>query len=375
MKRRLLFGFAVMAAVSLAFMVMAGCNRNSSPVAGKRMAYIMQLELSDIFQMWWESARATAESLGMEFDAFFCGGSDATLQDTVLECAAEGFDGLLLSHGGSSYAYTFLTDLLNQYPNIKIVTFDTSFVDLDGRVQKIAGVTQFFQQDAELAELLIDYILYDLYPEKVAAGEPVNIVKVWVGPNFNSPFDRRQVGYVKYENAGLINTLETIAPSDFNHADASMAEVAAATLAKYEHGEIDAFWCCYDLYANGVYTALTQGGYDIPMVSVDISDADIAKMSRANSPWKACATTNWRYNGEFGVRVLALEMTGEYDKIIDPITGAMSDWLEIPPTIITQDMVSSGEISIGNLDTVENPSYSDRSWMPTSDWMARLLGD
>ena len=373
MKKRLLFGFAVMSAVLLA--LMAGCNRNSSPMAGKRIAYITLSGMSGIFEMWWESAKATAELLEMEIDAFFCGNSDATWQDTVLECAADGYDGLLLSHGGSSYAYTFLTDLLNQYPKLKIVTFDTPFVDLDGRVQKIAGVTQFFQRDAELAELLVEYILYDLYPEKVAAGESVNIVKVWVGPNFNSPFDRRQAGYAKYEDAGLINTLETIAPSDFGHAEASMADVAAATLAKYERGEIDAFWCCYDSYANGVYAALTQGGHDIPMVSVDISDADIAKMAASSSPWKACATTNWSYNGELGVRVLALELAGEYDKIIDPITGAASDWLEIPPTIVTQDMVKGGEINVSNLDTVAGSSYSDRSWMPTADWMARLLGD
>ena len=335
----------------------------------------MQLAPSDIFQMWSQTAKETAEALGMEYNAFFCGGSDTTWQDTVSQCAAAGYDGLLLSHGGQNYAYTFLTDLLRQYPNLKIVTFDTPFRDTAGQERKIPGVTQFFQQDAGFAELLLDYILNELYPEKVAAGQPVNIIKLWVGPNFNSPFDRRQVGYVKYEQAGLINTLETIGPSDFNNAEASMADVATATLAKYKPGDVDAFWCCYDFYANGVYTALTQGGYDIPMVSVDISNADIDKMASPNSPWKACATTNWHYNGEFGIRILALEMANEYDKIIDPITGVASDWLELPTTVVTQDMVKGGGINVTNLDTVAGKSYSDRSWMPTSDWMVRLLGD
>ena len=111
------------------------------------------------------------------------------------------------------------------------------------------------------------------------------------------------------------------------------------------------------------------------MVSVDISNADIDKMAAANSPWKACATTNWYYNGEFGMRVLALEMAGEYDKIIDPMTGTASDWLELPTTVVTQDMVSGGGINVMNLDTVAGEGYSDRSWMPTTDWMAALLGD
>ena len=154
-----------------------------------------------------------------------------------------------------------------------------------------------------------------------------------------------------------------------------MADVTTSTLAKYKDGEIDAIWCCYDLYASGVYTALTQGGYDIPMVSVDISNADIDKMAQANSPWKACATTNWYYNGEFGMRVLALEMAGEYDKIIDPMTGEASDWLELPTNVVTQDMVAGGGINVTNLQTVAGDQYADRSYMPTTDWMAELLGD
>lgn len=346
-----------------------------SPVAGKKVAYIMQMAPSDIFQMWSESAKETAEGLGMEYDAFFCGGSDAQWQDTISQCAAAGYDGLLLSHGGQNYAYTFLKGLLEQYPDLKIVTFDTQFKDSNGQTQTLDGVTQFFQQDAQFARLLLEYVCEELYPDKVAAGEPVNILKVWVGPNFLSPFDRRQEGYAACEAEGLIQTVETIGPSDFSNAEASMADVTTATLAKYQQGEIDAIWCCYDLYASGVYTALTQGGYDIPMVSVDICNADIEKMSRVGSPWKACATTNWSYNGEFGMRVLALELSGDYDAIIDPMTGKTASWLELPTTVVTQDMVSGGGINVTNLDTVAGDSYTDRSWMPTADWMARLLGD
>ncbi len=346
-----------------------------SPVAGKKVAYIMQMAPSDIFQMWSEYAKKTAEGLGMQYDVFFCDGSDTKWQDTVSQCAASGYDGLLLSHGGQNYAYTFLTDLLKDYPELKIVTFDTPFKDSNGEVQTIDGVTQFFQQDAQFAELLLDYVCNELYPDKVAAGEPVNILKVWVGPNFNSPFDRRQVGYEKYENDGLIKTVETIGPSDYNNAEASMTDVTTSTLAKYDEGEIDAIWCCYDLYASGVYTALTQGNYDIPMVTVDICNADIDKMAQEGSPWKACATTNWYYNGEFGMRVLALEMADEYDKIIDPMTGEASNWLELPTNVVTQDMVAGGGINVTNLDTVAGENYSDRSYMPTTDWMAELLGD
>lgn len=57
------------------------------------------------------------------------------------------------------------------------------------------------------------------------------------------------------------------------------------------------------------------------------------------------------------------------------MTGTASDWLELPTTVVTQDMVSGGGINVMNLDTVAGEGYSDRSWMPTTDWMAALLGD
>ncbi len=348
---------------------------DSSPVAGKKVAYIMQMASSDIFDMWADAAEKTAEGLGMEFQAFFCDGSDEKWQDTARQCAADGYDGLLLSHGGQSYAYTFLCELTEQYPELKIVTFDTLFEDSDGQTQKIEGVTQFFQQDSQLAELLLDYICNTLYADKTAAGEPINILKVWEGPQFLSVFDRRQEGYAHYEEQGLIRTVETIGPNDHSNAASSIARVMVDALAGYEEGEIDAIWCCYDLYADGVYDALKKANLDIPMVSVDICNADIEKMAEEGSPWKACATTNWSYNGEFGIRVLALELAGEYDRILDPMTGEASDWLELPANrLVTQEMVSAGNVDVTNLETVAGTSYSDRSWIPTTSWMTRLLG-
>ena len=75
------------------------------------------------------------------------------------------------------------------------------------------------------------------------------------------------------------------------------------------------------------------------------------------------------------MRVLALEMTGDYEDIIDPSTGEASDWLEIPASIITQEMIWGKDINIDNLEDVAGDEYSDRSWMPSADWMTEFLGD
>lgn len=349
-----------------------------SPVAGKKIAYIMLMSPATIFQMWSDSFTETAEKLGMTADTFFCADNAEQWQTRIEQCAAAGYDGLMVSHGGQEYAWDFLSGILEQYPDLKIVTFDTPFKDANGETAKIEGVTQFFQRDAGFAADLLEYLMsLPENAEKVAAGEPLNILQVQQGAGYNSPFDRRQEGYQPYEDEGKIVTVERIAPTDDQNATQSMRDVMTATLAKYSDDEIDGIWCCYDAYAQGVYQALSEQGRDIPMVSVDISNEDIQFMQEEGSQWKACATTNWTLNGEFACRILALELANQYEDIAAASCyyEDIGDWLEIPSSIITQEQVTSQDgITIENVGEVADESYSDTSWMPTCDWMVELLG-
>ena len=49
--------------------------------------------------------------------------------------------------------------------------------------------------------------------------------------------------------------------------------------------------------------------------------------------------------------------------------GSDEAWLETAASLVTQEMVLAEGVDLTNLDTVAGPSYSDRRWMPTSDWM------
>ena len=214
-----------------------------------------------------------------------------------------------------------------------------------------------------------------MYPDKAEKEGPVNILQVQE-ENYIIAFDRRQVGYELYETVGKIKTLEQIAPEDHLNPVSSMQEVAERTIRQYEEGEIDAIWCCYDAYAQGVYQALRELDSDIPMVSVDICDEDIQFMAEGLN-WKACATTNWTLNGEFACRVLALEMAGQYDDIeaASCYYKSLGMWMEIPSVVITQEQIMSGQdITIKNLSAVADASYTDKSWMPSCDWMTAALG-
>ena len=355
---------------------LTGCSpRENNPVEGKKVAYIMYMSSSPIFELWSESFTRTAEDLGMEADTFFCEDSDEEWKNRILECAKDGYDGLLVSHGGVDYAWEFLSGVLEDHPDLKIAAFDTSFRDENGETKTIDGVVQLFQQDSGLAAALVEEILA-MYPDKAANNEPVNILQVQE-ENYIIAFDRRQAGYQPYEASGQIRTLAQVAPEDHLSPEDSMREAAKNIIGKYNDGEIDAIWCCYDAYARGVYKALRELDSDIPMVSVDICDEDIRLMAEGKN-WKACATTNWTLNGEFACRVLALEMAGQYDdiKAASSYYESPGMWMEIPSVVVTQEQIMSGrDITVKNLSDVADDAYTDDSFMPSCDWMESAIRD
>lgn len=344
-------------------------SHGASPVEGKKIAYILNMSSSEIFQLCANQCKKTAESLGMTCDVFFSDGDDTTFQNYISTCAAGGYDGLYLSHGGQDYSYTFLTQLLQDYPDLKIVTFDTQFKDASGQVQTIDGVTQFFQDDVGFATGLLDYICEDLCPDK----ETVNILKVWVGPNYIAAFDRREEGYQEFEEAGKINTVEVIGPTDHSNATASMHDVMEATLMRYGEEDIDAIWVAYDAYAQGCYQALKESGKNIPLVSVDICNMDIQYMLEKDSQWKACACTDFKANGEQGVRILALELNGDYDAITAPGSADATNYIEMPATLITQDILTA-DTTIENIYDVAPDTYGNATNYVTSDWLKECIG-
>lgn len=351
---------SIITAAALAVGALTGCGANNakSPVEGKKTAYIINMPESDIFTNCSASCAETAEKLGMTCDTFFTDGDSNRFRKAIENCAENGYDGLFLSHGGEDYSYELITNLLEKYPKLKIVTFDTIFKDENGETQKIDGVTQIFQDDAGLAESLLDYIVTDIAPEK-----PAKVLKVWVG-DFIAAFDRREIGYKPYEDSGKIQTVETIAPSDLADS-ATMYDVMKETLSKYNEDEIDAIWVAYDEYARMCYKALTESGKNIPLVSVDLCSADIECMSEENSQWKACAYTDFGANGEQCMRVLALELNNEYRSITDA-AGNVSDFIEIPASLVTRE-----ELIENGTDVSENNA---KEYLVTSDWLVKYIG-
>jgi len=365
----------IIALVLVLLMVFALCTTSlaetKNPVSGKKVAYIMELTSATIFQMWKDSCADLCNKLGVQFDFFFCDNDFNKWQDTISSCAAAGYDGLLVSHGNKDGSYVFLKGITEQYPNLKIVCFDTQFY-ADGAYQKLPGVTQLFQQDKSLVTVLLDKFIKDF-------GEGVRLVKVWRGPNYNSPFDRREVGWEEYEKAGKIKTVGEVQPLQ-DTVDSANA-VTAAYLQGLDRNSVDGVVVYYDCYGQGVYNAILENdnfngksGKALPMASVDIDPVDVTNMLTHPEIWTAAGTTDWTLNGEIAMRLLLLELAGEYDKILDPASGKTGvDVVEVPGSaILATDLKSDSTVE--NLGNVAPDTYGNLAYLSVTDWMpANLL--
>ncbi len=354
----------------LSMSVFAGAEA-ANPVAGKKVAYVMLLPSATIFQMWKDSCADLCKALDVQFDFFFCEGDFNKWQDTIRTCATAGYDGLLLSHGNQDGSYTFLKEIKEQYPALELVCFDTQFYT-DGEFKKLEGVTQLFQQDKSLVTVLLDQFVKEF-------GEGVRLIKVWRGPNFNSPFDRREVGWKEYEDAGKIVTVGEIQPLQDSIDSAN--SVAAAFLQGKNRDEVDGIIAYYDLYGQGLFNAIFENdnfngknGKALPMSSVDIDSVDITRMQTNPEIWTAAGTTDWTLNGEIAMRLLLLQLAGERDKIFDPASGQYGvDVVEVPGTAILASSLKP-ESNIENLGEIAPDTYGNLSYLSVADWMpAELL--
>lgn len=338
----------------------------ASPVAGKKVAYIMIMPSATIFQMWANSCKDLASALGASCDVFFCDGDFNKWQDTIRTCASGGYDGLLVSHGNQDGSYVFLKEITEQYPDLKITCFDTQFY-ADGQYQKIPGVTQMFQQDASLVTVLLDEMI-------AKYGEGVRLIKVWRGPNYNSPFDRREVGWKEYEDAGKIVTVGEVQPLQDTVDSANT--VFAAYLQSIKREDVDGVVVYYDCYGQGVYQAIVENanfngtnGDPLPMGSVDIDPVDVTNMQTRPDIWTAAGTTDWTLNGEIGMRILFLEMAGEYDKIYDPASGQTGvDVVEVPGSAILATSLKDTS-TVENLGEIADETYGNLNYLSVADWM------
>jgi len=205
-------------------------------------------------------------------------------------------------------------------------------------------------------------------------GEGVRLIKVWRGPNYNSPFDRREVGWQEYEAAGKIKTVGEIQPLQDTVESANT--VSAAYIQGLNRNDVDGIVAYYDCYGQGLYNAIIENdnfngknGPALPMSSVDIDPVDVTNMLTRPDIWTAAGTTDWTLNGEIAMRLLLLQLAGEYDKIFDPASGKYGvDVVEVPGSAILASQLKP-DSTVENLAEIAPDTYGNLSYLSVADWM------
>jgi len=266
-----------------------------------KIAVVRNLPSDDHTKQFLEGARTMGESLGMVVDTFIADNDDAKFQDLVAQAIQKGYDGLIISHGKDTYSYDMLKPAVDK--GITVVTFDTVILK-DGA--NLPEITTTFQDDFALADLSLTEI-----SNLKTDGSPARVIKLWWGPGV-PPLDRRETIYAKYLEAGKIETLETVGPTNFQDVQGDIAAKVGALLAKYPLGTVDAIWGSWDEMAKGAYKAIKDAGRtDIMLISIDISNQDMNLMREEGSVWLSTAAVDPGLIGMVDMRLLAKKFAGE----------------------------------------------------------------
>jgi len=124
--------------------------------------------------------------------------------------------------------------------------------------------------------------------------------------------------------------------------------------------EIEAIWAAWDAFATGAYTGLPNSSNpNLPIFSVDVSNADLQKMQEEGSNWLMTAAADAKAVGIINMRMIAIMLAG----------GDVESTFELPITAIySVDLIAAGgEITVATLTDVY-PTWGS-SDVYLRDWM------
>lgn len=289
-----------------------------------KIAVVRNLNYDDNTIQFFEGVVLEGEKAGYKIDTFVTDCDDVKMEEILKQVIEDDYAGIIISHGKEEYSEKYIKKAVEK--GIKVVTFDTVFKTVD-------GVTATYQDDEKLAELSLNALIQQ------SENSPAKIIKVWYDENL-SPFARRNSVYEQYESQGLIETVAEIYPTV---ASSELKDVVSEELKQIKGIEADGIWAAWDELAKGVYIA----DIGIPMVSIDISDEDIADMIKKPDLWIATAAVNAKSLGQINMRIMHKKLKGEQTPEI----------YELSPYLIrTSDLNDESKVSNIEIEGFNNSS-------------------
>lgn len=264
-----------------------------------KVAVIRNQAVTDHSRQFLAGCVSEGRSMGFTVDTFITGGDNDRCRRLLVAAAEADYDGLILSYGDADFTWEALGPAVER--GLKIVTFD-ALPYRDGKI--LRGVTSTAQDDEKLARISLEAILARI-PRR-----PLRVIRVWAGPGIPS-LDRRQLVYDKFVREGIIEEAALVGPRDFAYSRSGVRDAFVALSGTPRAGAADAIWAPNDEFAKGCVDALGDSGAGIKMVSVDISNDDIALMLEHSDMWLGTAAVDPALAGLVNMRILAAKFAGE----------------------------------------------------------------
>lgn len=308
-----------------------------------KIAIVENSGAGDYFQQWRNGALQQAEAIGFEVQVYDAQADNAK-QATDMETAiGSGVAGIIVRHGNADTMCPLINQAIDQ--GIPVVVYDVASAECAPR----AVTTQ--QSDADLATLVLTQMAAD-----IGSGAQVGYVNV-LGI---APLDRRNVVWEEFVKAN--EWQQDFFVGEFTNAVATdNARLVDAALKA--NPNVTSIFAPYDELTKGAVSAIEQNGLEsqVSAYGIDVSNADIEVMTKENSPWKATAATDPNAIGAAVVRIMALDLAGQFE----PRT------YDFPGVLITQQFLLDN--GIRNMDdlraTLPELNLTD---VVTADWIPAL---
>lgn len=318
--RRLPAALALVAAAALA---LTGCSQGagSSGTAsgGKQqvsISLVRQLGTGDYYEQWLSGAQSEAKTLGVDLKVYDADGDNAKQALNLQQATATKPGAIIIDHGFTDSLKAPTKAAIDA--KIPIVSFD---VDTGN-----AGVTTVDQSDATIAKDITDKLVSD-------TGGNAQVIYAYVAGY--APLDKRDAVWkdVKAKNPGLQQVAQVGVVNDSTAAQTA-DQVKAALQA---HPGVTAVLAPYDEFAKGAVQAIDELKLNdkVKVYGADVSNADISAITAEGSPWVATAATDPANVGAVTVRAAYLKATG----------GSVDSAIEVPPALITQDVLREKKIT------------------------------
>jgi simple sugar transport system substrate-binding protein len=285
-----------------------------------KVALVQNSGAGDYFQQWTNGAKQQAATIGMELQVYDAQADNAK-QATDMETAiGSGVKYIIVDHGQADTMCPLIKKATDA--GIKVTVYDIEITECAPDAVETA------QSDADLATLVLTQMATD-----VGQSIPVGYVNV-LGI---APLDRRDVIWQQFKKDNKWD--EKFFVGKFTNAVATdNAQLVDAALKA--NPDVKAIFAPYDELTKGTVSAIEQNNMqkDVSAYGIDISNADIEVMTKADSPWKATATTDPNAIGAGVVRAMAQEMAGQL--------GTKS--VVFPGVLVTQKFLLDNKIT--NMD-------------------------